>query len=105
MDYSLNIFLEGEAITDVTAEQTGPDTMLISWTPPPAPAAAGYHVQVTVGTTTTTTDVLGTSNTVVVSFGVYNIQVMTFSPHFRGEVTAPLEIVIRGREHADMQRK
>ena len=90
------------APTDVTAEQDGPDTVVTSWTPPPAPPAAGYQVQVTVGTTTTTTNVVGTSYTISVNqFGVYSIQVMTLSQHFPGEATAPVELTVRGIGNGD----
>ena len=82
----------------MTAEQNGPDTVLVTWTPPPAPPAAGYQVQVTVGTTTTTTDVTGTSHTISVNnqFGVYSIRVMSLSQHFPSEATAPEQITARG---------
>ena len=39
------------------AERDGPDTVVVTWTPPSAPPADGYQVQETVGTTTTTTNV------------------------------------------------
>ena len=82
------------------AEQDGPDTVIVTWTPPPAPPAAGYQVQVTVGTTTTTTDVTGTSHTISVNnqFGVYSIRVMSLSSsqHFPSEATAAVQVTVRG---------
>ena len=89
------------APTDVTAEQTGPNTVLVTWTPPPVPPAAGYQVQVTVGTTTSTTNVTGTSHTIPVNnqFGVYSIQVKSLSAqHLPSEATAPVQVTMRGRD-------
>ena len=62
------------APTDVVAEQPRPDTVLVSWTPPPAPPAAGYQVQVT-GARTATSNAIGSSHTISVNnqFGVYSI--------------------------------
>ena len=72
--------------------------MLVTWTPPPAPPAAGYQVQVTVGTTTTTTDVIAVSHTISVNnqFGVYGIRVMSLSQHLPSEATAPVQVTVRG---------
>ena len=81
------------------AEQDGPDTVLVTWTPPPAPPAAGYQVQATVGTTTLTrtTDVTGTSHTIsVYQFGVYSIRVRSLSQHLPSEATAPVQITVKG---------
>ena len=83
------------------AEQDGSDTVVVTWTPPPAPPAAGYQVQVTVGNTTTTTDVAGTSHIISVNqFGAYSIRVMSLSQHFPGEATAPVQVTVRGRDTA-----
>ena len=80
------------------AEQDGRDTVLVTWTPPPAPPAAGYQVQVTVGTTTTTIDVTGTSHIISVNnqFGVYSIRVRSLSQHLPSEATAPVQITVKG---------
>ena len=85
----------------MTAEQTGPNTVLVSWTPPPAPPAAGYQVQVTVGTTISTTDVTGTYHTISVNqFGVYSIRVMSLSRQLPSAVSASVQITVRGRDRA-----
>ena len=91
----------GAAPTDVRAEQDGPDTVLVTWTPPPAPPAAGYRVEVTVGTKTTTTDVTGTSHTISVNnqFGLYSIRVTSLSTQYLpSEATAPVQVTVRGRD-------
>ena len=82
----------------MAAEQDGPETVIVTWTPPPAPPAAGYQVQMTVGTTITTTNVAGIShNTILVSqLGVYSIQVMSRSLHFPSETSEPVEFTVRG---------
>ena len=83
------------------AQQDGPDTVIVTWNPPPAPPIAGYEVQATVGTTTiyTTTDVTGTAHTILVNnqmhFGVYSIRVMSLSQHLTSEATA-VELTVRG---------
>ena len=97
--YRIIIITTGAAPTDVTAEQDGLDTVQVTWTPPPAPPAAGYQVQVIVGTITTTKDTKGTSHTISVNqFGVYSIRVMSLfsSQHFPSEATAPVELTVRG---------
>ena len=83
--------------SNVVAEQTGPDTVLVTWTPPPAPPAAGYQVQVTAGTTTTT-NVTGTSHNISVNnqFGVYSIKVISL--HLPSEAIAPVELTVRGMD-------
>ena len=92
------MYITGAAPTDVTAEQDGPDTVLVWWTPPPAPTAAGYQVQVTVGTTTTTTDVRGTFHTISVNqLGVYSIRVLSLSQHLPSEATASVQVTVRGK--------
>ena len=84
--------------TDVRAEQDGLDTVVVTWTPPPAPPAAGYHVQVTVGNTTiATANVLGMSYTISTSqIGVYSIRLISL--HFPSEDTTPAEVTVRGKE-------
>ena len=68
--------------TDVTAEQTALNTVMVTWTPPLAPPAAGYQVQVTVSNITMTTNVTATSHTISVNkLGVYSIRVISFSQH------------------------
>ena len=82
----------------MTAEQNGPDTVLVSWTP--VTAAAGYQVQVTVGTTTTTTEITGTSHIIPVinqPGTVYSIQVLAFFQHLPSEATL-VQVIIRGRD-------
>ena len=84
----------------MTAKQNSPETVLVTWTAPPAPPAAVEHlIQVTVANTTTTTAVAGTSHTISVSqFGVYSIRVMSLShQHLPGEST-PVNVTVRGRE-------
>ena len=87
----------GAPPTGVLAQQLGLNTMVVAWTPPPAPPAAGYQVQVTGATTTTTTDVTSTSRTVSVNqSGMYSIRVMSLSAHLPGQVSAPAEVTVRG---------
>ena len=72
--------------------------ILVTWTPPPAAPAAGYQVQVTVGTTTTTTDVTGASCTISVNqFGVYSIEVRSLSQHLPSDAT-PVEVTVKGKQ-------
>ena len=84
------------APTDVMAEQYGPDTVLVTWTPPLIPPAAGYQVQVT-GNRNTTTDVTRTSHTISVNnqFGVYSIRVMSLSQPLTSAANS-VEITVRG---------
>ena len=88
----------GAAPSDVRAEQTNAGTVLVTWTPPPAPPAAGYQVQVTGGTNITRANVTGISHNISVynQLSVYSIQVMSLSAHLPGEVSAPVEVTIRG---------
>ena len=90
----------GAPPTDVRAEQNSPDTVLVTWTPPPAPPAAGYQVQVTVGTTTATSGaIFGTSYITSVSsqYGIYTIRVISHSQHLPGQASAPFEVTLRGK--------
>ena len=85
--------------TDVTAEQTGLNTVLVMWTAPSPPPADGYQVQITRGSTTTTVNVEGTSHTFAVNnqYGVYSIQVRSLSQHFQtNEEAGPVNYTIRG---------
>ena len=81
----------------MAAEHSGFDTMLVSWTPPPAPPAAGYLVRVT-GARTTVLTATGNSQIISVNnqFGVYSIRVMSLSLHLPGEASVPVEITVRG---------
>ena len=81
----------------MVAEQDGPDIVVVSWTPPPAPPATGYQVQVTVGGSTTTEHATGTSHRISVNqFGLYSIRMMSLSQHFPSEATVQVEITVRG---------
>ena len=93
------IILVDTVPVNVRAEQDGPDTVLVSWTPPPA--APAYQVQATVNNTTTTTDVNGTSHTISVNnqFGVYSITVRALYQHFTNEASAPVEVTVRSMSH------
>ena len=90
----------GAPPTDVTAEQTGVNTLLVMWTAPSPPPTDGYQVQITRGSTTTTVNVAGTSNTFSVNnqYGVCSIQVRSLSRHFQSNEAAPepVEITVRG---------
>ena len=93
-------FTGGAPPSDVTAEQTGVSTVLVTWTAP-SPPPDGYQVQITRGTTTTTVNVAGTSHTFSVNnqYGVYSIQVRSPpSTHFQSNEAAPepVEITVRG---------
>ena len=86
--------------TDVTAEQTGLNTVLVMWTAPSPPPADGYQVQITRGSTTTIVNVAGTSHTFAVNnhYGVYSIQVRSLSQHFQTNREAePIYYTIRGK--------
>ena len=90
----------GAPPTDVTAEQTGLNTVFVMWTassPPPA-AADGYQVQITRGSTTTTVNVRGTSHTISVNnqYGVYSIQVIALSRPLPSDATEPVEVTVIG---------
>ena len=81
----------------MTAEQTGPDTVLILWTAPPAPPAHGYRILVT-GVSTNeagTTRTIGTDN----QFGVFIIRVMSHSDHFPGQTSEPVNVTVRGKHN------
>ena len=85
--------------TDVTAEQTSQNTVLVMWTAPSPPPADGYQVLITRGSTTTT-NVAGTSHTFTVNnhYGVYSIQVRSLSQHFQTNREAePIYYTIRGK--------
>ena len=96
-------FAGGAPPTDITAEQTGMSTVLVMWTAPSPPPTDGYQVHMTRGSTTTTVNVAGTSHTFSVNnqYGVYSIQVRSFSPHvhFQSNEAAPepVEITVRGK--------
>ena len=82
----------------MTAEQTGTNTVLVTWTPPPAPPAAGYKVQLS-GDRTTSANAIMSSSTIQLSvnnqFGVYSIRVISLSQHY-SEASAPVQITVRG---------
>ena len=85
--------------TDVLAEQTGLNTVLVMWTAPSPPPTDGHQVQITRGSTTTTVNVAGTSYTFAVNnhYGVYSIQVIALSQHFQTNREAePIYYTIRG---------
>ena len=88
----------GAPPTNVTAKQNGLNTVMVTWTPPLAPPAAGYQVQVTVSTITTTTNVTGNSHNISVNNNsVYSIRVMSLSQHLPSKTTAPVEVTARGK--------
>ena len=95
-------FTGGAPPTDVTAEQTGVNTLLVMWTAPSPPPTDGYQVQLTRGSTTTTViNVAGTSHIFSVNnqYGVYSIQVRSPpSQHFQSNEAAPepVEITVIG---------
>ena len=97
----LNNTTAGPPPTDVTAEQTGLNTVFVMWTAPSPPPTDGYQVHITRGSTTTTVNVAGTSTTFSVNnqYGVYSIQVIALSrplPSEATEATEPVEITVRG---------
>ena len=83
----------------MTAEQDGPDTVSISWTPPPAPPANGYWILVS-GARNVSTNETGTNHTIGTAnqLGVFIIQVASLSDHFPGPMSAPVEVRVTGRE-------
>ena len=100
----------GTPPTDVTAEQTGVSTVLVTWTAPSPPPTDEYQVQITRGSTTTTVNVAGTSHTFSVNnqYGVYSIQVRSPpSQHFQSNEAAPepVEITVRGKHSVDLTHK
>ena len=83
----------------MTAKQTGLNTVLISWTAPPAPPANGYKILVTgarnVNTTEhMTTRTIGTTD----KLGVFIIRVMSRSQHLPSQASEPANVTVRGRE-------
>ena len=91
--------LGGAAPTDVTAEQTGLTTVLISWTAPPAPPANGYKILVTGARNVNTTEHMTTRTIQTESnLGVFIIRVMSCSQHLPGQISAPAHVTVRGRE-------
>ena len=91
--------LGGAAPTDVTAVQDGLDTVLVSWTAPPAPPANGYWILVS-GARNVSTNVQSTTCTIKTesNLGVFIIQVASLSNHFPGPTSAPVEVTVTGRE-------
>ena len=90
-------FTGGAPPTDVTAEQTGVSTVLVTWTAPSPPPTDGYQVQITRGSTTTTVNVTGISYTKTLQCGVYSIQMKSLSRHFPSEATEPVQITVRSK--------
>ena len=88
----------GPPPTDVTAQQTGLNTVFIMWTAPSPPPTDGYQVLITRGSTTTAVDVIGTSRTISVDnqYGVYSIQVIALSRHLPSAATEPAEVTVIG---------
>ena len=81
----------------MVAEPEGPGSVVVSWTMPPVPPAAGYQVQVT-GVRTITENVTGTYITISTNnqSGVYSIQVMSHSRHLPGQTSEPVEVTVTG---------
>ena len=106
--FAIHLHTKCAAPTDVRAEQDGPDTVLVTWTPPSPPPAAGYQVQVTVDNTTTTTNATGTSHNISVNnqFGVYSIRVISLPQHVHlpsvSEAT-PAEVTVNGKSTANVR--
>ena len=80
----------GAPPTDVTAEQTGLNTVFVMWTASSPPPTDGYQVQITRGSTTTAVNVRGTSHTISINnqYGVYSIQVIALSRPLPSDATA-----------------
>ena len=92
------MYAGGAPPTDVTAQQTGLNTVFVMWTAPSPPPTDGYQVQITRGSTTTTVNEIGTSHTISVNnqYGVYSIKVIALSRPLPSEATEPVEVTVRG---------
>ncbi len=78
--------------TNLTAVQTGLNTVLVSWTAPPG---GMYRVTADPGGVSVENSVSPQTITVQ-THGVNNITVMTFSQHYPGGTLGPVEVTVRG---------
>ena len=91
------IITGGAPPTDVTAQQTGVSTVLITWTAPSPPPTDGYQVQITRGSITTTETVPVTSYTKsTLQHEVYSIRVKSLTQHLPSEATETVDITVTG---------
>ena len=85
--------------TNLTAEQIGPERVVVSWTPPSPPPSRGYRITVNSTTSSTSVDI----NAIITYYfltlqpGVYGIQmVATSHHHYPSEAVGPVEVTVRG---------
>jgi hypothetical protein len=90
------LYIGGDRVIDLLAEQTDLATVLVTWTAPSPAPSRGYRVSVTSANISETAT--GTSHTVTISQpGVHTIQVQSLSLHYPSEAVS-VEATVRGEE-------
>ena len=78
------------------AEQTGPETVVVSWTPPSPPPSRGYRITVNSATTSFSRNVSSSPhNLTSLEPGVYSIQLVALTQHYPSEGVA-VEFTVGG---------
>lgn len=78
------------------AEQSGFNTVLVSWTSPDSPPTLGYRLIVD----SVNSSIVASSSPQSISVPcakVYTIWVESISPHYPGGVATPVQVTVRGR--------
>ena len=78
------------------AAQVGFNTVLVSWTPPPAPPSGGYRITVEavngVAASYTATSQSSSYNVTVGGAGVYSVELVGLSQHFPSHTVGPVTV-------------
>ena len=88
------MYCAGGDITNLTAEQTGLNTVQVTWTAPPGPPAGGYQITVDEASI----DVAGQESPYTFTpseLGVHTVQVIPSSQHFPGQ-TVSVMVAVEG---------
>lgn len=91
-----NDFVGGDVPTDLAAEQAGLDTVLVSWSAPPAPPSQGYRITAEPGSVSITA--IFSPHTIRLGQpGVYSIRVTSQSQHYPSEAVGPVQATLQGK--------
>ena len=87
----------GDPPNELSAEQNGLATVLVSWRDPPAPPSGGYRITVD-STSISITTSAQQSEIPVEEPGVYSVRVKSLSQHYPGRQAGPVEVTVKGKE-------
>ena len=86
------------APTNLTAQQNGINSVLVSWTAPSPPPSMGYRITVDSTDFSAGIDVASstTSHTISLHPGVHDIRMRALSQHYPSEIVGPEEVTVKG---------